>query len=299
MLNMKQHYNFFYIHLSLLLIFSNSLLANPFQSIKTDTMPTGNYADVNGIRMYYEIHQPTQANSNIIPLVLIHGGGSTIQSTFGNVLSLFAQQYKVIAVELQAHGRTSDRNAPESFEQDADDVAALLEHLNISKANILGFSNGGSTTMRIATRHAGLVNKIVVIAAFYQRDGMLPGFFEMMQRATINDMPQALKDAFLKVTPDTAKLHNMFEKDRSRMANFKDWTDADLKAIKAPALIISGDKDVASNEHTVKMSRLIAGSELMILPGVHGECIGEVETAKPGSKLPELTVAVITEFLQK
>jgi len=263
-------------------------------------MPTGNYADVNGIKMYYETYMPAGTlKTNGIPLILIHGGGSTIQSTFGNVLPLFAQQYKVIAIELQAHGRTGDRDAPESFEQDADDVAALLKQLNISKANILGFSNGGNTTMRIATRHPELVNKIVVAAAFYQREGMQPGFFEMMQRATINDMPQALKDAFLKLTPDTAKLQNMFEKDRSRMANFKDWADADLQAIKAPALIISGDKDVATTDHTAKMSKLIAGSELMILPGVHGECLGEVETAKPGSKLPELTVAVITEFLQK
>ena len=286
---MKHHNNFIIIFLSLMLILSNQSFAN---SIKKDTMPTGNYADVNGIKMYYEIHQPEQTN-NPVPLVLIHGGGSTIQSTFGNVLPMFAKRYKVIAVELQAHGRTSDRNAPESFEQDADDVAALLKQLNISKANILGFSNGGNTTMRIATRHPELVNKIVVIAAFYQREGMFPGFFDMMQKATISDMPQPLKDAFLKVTPDTAKLQNMFEKDRSRMANFKDWADEDLKAIKAQALIISGDKDVASGEHTVKMSRLIAGSELMILPGIHGECIGEIETVKPGSSLPRLTVALI------
>src|SRR3982751_4239069 len=105
-------------------------------------MSTGNYADVNGIKMYYEIHGEGK------PLVLIHGGGSTIRSNWGNIMPLFAKQYKVIAVELQAHGHTGDRDAPETFAQDADDVAALLNQLNISKASILGFSNGGSTTMQ-------------------------------------------------------------------------------------------------------------------------------------------------------
>jgi pimeloyl-ACP methyl ester carboxylesterase len=89
-----------------------------------------------------------------MPLVLIHGGGSTIDVTFGNILPYLAANNKIIAVELQAHGRTSDRNAPESFEQDADDVAALLKHLNITKANIMGFSNGGTTTLQIAIRHS-------------------------------------------------------------------------------------------------------------------------------------------------
>src|SRR5262249_15534415 len=128
-------------------------------------MSAGNYANVNGIKMYYEIHGEGK------PLVLIHGGGSTIESNYGYILPLFAQHYKVIAVELQAHGHTSDRDAPETFEQDADDVAALLKQLDISKANILGFSNGGSTTMQIAIRHPGLVNKIVIASGAYKREG--------------------------------------------------------------------------------------------------------------------------------
>jgi pimeloyl-ACP methyl ester carboxylesterase len=83
--------------------------------------------------MYYEIH----GNNGTMPLVLIHGGGSTIETTFGNVLPLLSRCRKVIAVELQAHGRTSDRDAPESFEQDADDVVALLKYLKVDKANFL------------------------------------------------------------------------------------------------------------------------------------------------------------------
>ena len=136
------------------------------------------YAQVNGIKMYYEIHG---AGS---PLVLIHGGGSTIRSNFSAILPILSKKHKVIAVELQAHGHTSDRDAPETFDQDADDVAALLKHLKIDKADILGFSNGGTTTMKIGMKYPSLVNKLVIISAMYKREGMFNGFFEMMEKAT-------------------------------------------------------------------------------------------------------------------
>ena len=256
-------------------------------------MTTENYLNVNGINMYYEIYGEGK------PLVLIHGGGSTIQTSFGNILPLFAQHYTVIAVELQAHGHTSDRDATESFEQDADDVAALLQQLNISKAYFLGFSNGGSTAMQIAIRHPEVAEKIVVVAGACKRDGFIPGFFEGFKNVTLDDMPQGLKDAFLEINPDTNALLNMFNKDVERMVNFKDWNDGDLQSVKAPALIINADKDVILPEHGLQISRLIPNAELMILPGLHGACLGEIETAIPNSKQPEITVELVKEFLNK
>jgi pimeloyl-ACP methyl ester carboxylesterase len=252
---------------------------------------TTGYAPVNGISMYYEIY-----GSGVMPLVLIHGGGSTIESTFGNMLPILAGHQQVIAVELQAHGRTSDRDAPESFEQDADDVAALIKYLNIAKANFLGFSNGGSTAMQIAIRHPGVVNKIVVISGAYKRDGFIPGFFEGFPNATLNDMPQALRTAYLKVNPDKNGLQVMFEKDVARMQNFKDWDDNDLRSIKAPALIIAADHDVMIPEHAVEMSRIIPGARLAILPAVHGSIIGEVGSQ---GRLYEITAALAEEFLKE
>ncbi len=260
---------------------------------KTHTMGTKNYATVNGLKMYYEIH----GDGN--PLVLIHGGGSTIETTFGNILPLFAEKYKVIAVEMQTHGHSGDRDAPETFEQDADDVAALLKQLNISKAYILGFSNGGSTTLQIAIRHPELVNKIVAISAIYLREGMFPGFFDMMKDASLKNMPQPLKEAFFKINADNTALQNMHDKDRDRMLAFKDWTEDDIRSIQAPALIIVGNNDFVTNEHALKMSQVIPKGELVILPGSHGSCIGEICAAEKGSKIPELTVAAIEEFLDK
>jgi pimeloyl-ACP methyl ester carboxylesterase len=252
---------------------------------------TTGYAPVNGINMYYEIY-----GAGAMPLVLIHGGGSTIESTFGNILPILAGRRQIIALELQAHGRTSDRDAPESFEQDADDVAALLKHLNIAKANILGFSNGGSTTMQVAIRHPDRVNKIVVISGAYKRAGFIPDFFEGFPKATLADMPEALRTAYLAVAPDKNGLQVMFEKDVARMQNFKNWDDNDLRSIKAPALIMAADHDVMIPEHAVAISRLIPEARLAILPAVHGSIIGEVGAV---GKVYEITAALIEEFLKE
>lgn len=272
-----------------------SALSTNAQTNNMETLKTYGHAPVNGIQMYYEIH----GNGGGLPLVLIHGGGSTIETTFGAILPMLAAHNKVIAVEMQAHGRTSDRNAPETFEQDASDVAALLKYLKVDKANIMGFSDGGCTTMQLAMSHPELLNKMVVVSSNYQREGMVPGFFEGLQKATLKDMPEPLKAGFLKVTPDQDRLQNMFEKDVARRLAFKDWPDAALQAIKTPALIMAGDKDVITTEHIVKLSHLIPGAQLTILPGMHGTLLGETCTAKKGSRQPEITATLVQEFLNE
>lgn len=253
------------------------------------------YATVNGIKMYYEIY----GESNSIPLLLIHGGGSTIQSNWNTILPMLSKNNKVIAMELQAHGRTGDRNAPESFEQDAADVIALLQYLKIPKANIIGFSNGGTTSLHIAINYPQMVNKLIAISCNYKRDGMVPGFFDMLQNITFYDMPQPLKDAYLEANPDQKGLVNMFNKDRERMLAFKDYSDAQIKSIKAPTLIIVGDHDAITTEHAFKISKLIPGARLAVFPGTHGSFIGEALTKDHGSNMPESTTGIIEEFLNQ
>lgn len=297
----KMKRKLFYIIISFLLLTSCTIKKN--QSMENTNKPAtttqasvsfkSGYAEVNGLKMYYEIH------GQGAPLVLIHGGGSTIQSTFGKILPLLAQHYKLIAVELQAHGRTSDRNSRESFVQDANDVAALLQYLNINKADFLGFSNGGHTAMQIAISRSGIVNKLILVSSFYKRDGVIRGFFEGLQQATLENMPAPLKTAYLQVNNDKKGLQTMFDKDRERMLQFKDWSDQELQSIQAPTFLIIGDHDVVTPEHAVKMSHVIPNAQLMILPGTHGSFIGEICTAQAGSKLPETTVAIIEEFLNK
>src|SRR5438552_5922065 len=203
------------------------LLAVAHLQMNAQPEQKGRYAAVNGLKMYYEIHGSGRR------LVLLHGGGSTIESTFGRILPDLAKAHQVISVELQAHGHTKDIDGPLSFEQDADDVAALLKQLSIEKADIMGFSNGGTTALQIAIRHPGLVNKLVLASATYRRDGMQPGFFDGFKNASLEMIPQPLKEAYLKANPDTSGLKAMFDRDVARMLAFKDIADSDIKSIQS------------------------------------------------------------------
>ena len=256
-----------------------------------DSLPfKSGYSDVNGIKMYYEIYGEGK------PLVLIHGGGSTIQTSFGRVIPLFSKDRQLICVELQAHGRTGDREAALSFEQDADDVAALLKNLNINKTDILGFSNGGNTALQIAIRHPELCNSIVAASVLLKRDGTFPQFWAFMENGTFDQMPKQYKDAYMKVNPDSAKLLNMFHKCAYRMIHFKDFPDEQITSIKSPVLLINGDADVATNEHAVAMSKLIPDCRLAIIPGGHGAYIGEITTLKKDYKDTDFIVPLIENF---
>lgn len=260
-------------------------------STTTQAQTTGKYAIVNGIKLYYEIHGTGS------PLVLLHGGGSTIYTTFGQILPALAKTHQVIAIELQAHGHSGDRDAPETFKQDADDVAALLTQLNIPKADVFGFSNGGQTCIELSKRHSGKINKLIIASAFYKRDGVPVGFWGGFKNPKFSDMPQVYKDEFLKINPDTAALMNMFNKDAGRMGVFTDWTDEDLKSIQAPSLVIIGDRDLPTPEHAAAMVRLLPRGRLAILPGNHGSYMGEIMSRGTNSKLPELFVEMVNEFL--
>lgn len=251
------------------------------------------YATVNGLKMYYEIHGQGK------PLVLVHGGGSTIQTNFEKIIPLFSQNRKVIAVELQAHGRTGDRNADLTFEQDADDIAALLKHLNIDKADFFGFSNGGTTTLQVAIRHPEIVDKMILGSALAKRNGVPDWFWGFMLNAKLENMPVQLKDGYKKVAADTNGLQVMHDRDAKRMVNFKDIPDEQIKAIKVPTLIIIADKDVITPEHALELHRQIANSELAVIPGQHGEYIGEITTITRDFKESELVVPMIEKFLDK
>jgi pimeloyl-ACP methyl ester carboxylesterase len=255
------------------------------------TQNVGRYANVNGLKMYYEVHGAGN------PLVLLHGGGSTINTTFGRILPELAKSHQVIAVELQAHGHTGDRNAPETFSQDADDVAELLSQLNIAKADIFGFSNGGQTALEIGIRHPEKVRKLVIASAFYKRDGVPAGFWKGFDNAELSNMPQVYHDEYLKINNDPAALLNMFNKDLQRMQTFKGWSDDEIRSIKAPAMVVAGDRDLPLPEHLAAMSRLLPDCRLAILPGTHGSYMGEAMSRDIESKIPELFVAMVNEFL--
>ena len=251
------------------------------------------HAPVNGIQIYYQLHGRGEG----VPLVLLHGGGSTIEVTFSRVLPVFAGSRRVIAVEEQGHGRTTDRDAPVTFESSAGDVAGLLRYLKVDKADVFGFSNGASIALQIALRHPELVRKLVFASSMTRRDGAQPELWEFMKQADFSNMPQPLKDAFLRVNPSSQQLRTMHDKDAARMRNFRDVPNEVVQSVRSPTLIVVGDRDIVRLEHAVELTRLISGARLLILPGGHGDYLGEAVMTQEDTHYPELTARLIEEFL--
>lgn len=254
---------------------------------------TKGYSTVNGLSMYYEIH------GDAYPLVLIHGGGSTIDTSFGVLIPILSQTHQIIAVELQAHGRSSDRDAALSFEQDADDVAQLLSNLNIRHADILGFSNGATTALQIAIRHPQLVRGLILASALAKRHGVPEWFWGMMAQSSLDQMPQQLKTAYLQVAHDPNGLQNMHDKDATRMLHFKDIEDAKIQTVTARTLIIIGDQDIIKPEHALELQNKIHHAILKIIPGGHGEYMGEITTLKEDVGFIPPIVDILEDFLER
>jgi len=247
---------------SSLVIATGCLAAHAMHAVPVQT----GYAPVNGLRLYYEIHGP--ANPVPPPLVLLHGGGDTIETSFGHVLPELARTRRVIAFEQQGCGRTADiADRPFSFEQSADDAAALLSFLHLEHADLLGFSNGGTIALQVALRHPGAVRKIVAISTLFSRAGCEPAFWESMKDPKPEMMPKELKAAYLKVSPHPENFESFFYKAAHRMRDFKDIPADAIRTIGAPTLVINGDSDVVRPEHAIALMRLLPHAQVAILPG--------------------------------
>jgi pimeloyl-ACP methyl ester carboxylesterase len=214
--------------------------------------------------MYYEIH----GSGGTVPLVLLHGGGDTIETSFEQLLPGVARARQVIAFEQQGYGRTADiPDRPFNFEQSADDTAALLDYLHIDRADLFGFSNGGSIALHVARRRPQVVRRLVVITALMKREWADPEFWESMKTAQLDAMPAVLREAYLKVALQRENLESFLYKSRNRMRDFKDVPDQQIRSITAPTLVISSDRDVMRQEGAVALFRLLPHTQLAILPG--------------------------------
>jgi pimeloyl-ACP methyl ester carboxylesterase len=222
------------------------------------------YAPVNGLALYYEIHG-NPANDGV-PLVLLHGGGSTIDTSFGKLIPLVSRTRPVIAFEQQGHGHTADVDRPFSFEQSAEDAVALLRHLHVAKADFLGYSNGGHIALQIAVTHPEVVRSLILESVMFSRDGADPRFWQSFDHAKLDDMPLDLRKAYLATAPHPEQLPSFFAKSVQRMREFKGWTPAQLQTIRPPTFLIVGDRDIVRVEHAVQMQRLLPNARLAVLP---------------------------------
>lgn len=236
--------------------------------------PAGKYAAVNGINLYYEVHGTGK------PLILLHGGFGTFDM-FTALASALAQNHQVIGVDLYGHGRTALIDRPFTFEQMTDDIAGLIQHLGLEKADLLGYSLGGTVALQTAIRHPERVNQLVVISAPFKRTGWHPE----MQTGMASIAPEfflgtPMHDAYMRVAPKPEDFSRFVATMKEGMSQDYDWTEL-VSAMRIPTLIIAGDSDGLPPSHAVEFFKLLGGglrdagwngehliaSQLAILPG--------------------------------
>lgn len=241
---------------------------------KISTVKSSGLAAVNGIKMYYEIHGEGK------PIVLLHGSYMTIPLNYGEMIPRLAKNRKVIAVEMQGHGRTADTDRPFSYKALADDVATLLKQLKIEKADILGYSFGATVGLEFAIKHPSLVNKLIFISSVYKHDGWIKAARDLFP--TI--VPEFFENTPLKTQYDSLAPNPGHWKEFVKKLTKFDSTPFDLgaeniKSLQCPVLIIKGDNDGIELTHVADMYNLFGGgvfadmtglpkSQLAILPGM-------------------------------
>jgi len=265
-------------------MFRTALTAAPLLliwSVVAKAQATAHRVNVRGMQMYYEV------SGNGDPLVVLHGAYMNIPS-MGAIIPKLAQTRKVYAVELQGHGRTTDIDRPITYPNLADDVAAFMDAVRLTKADVFGYSMGAIVGLQLAIRHPAKVNKLVVASGAYDLEGWQPEFKAAIPQMTVEMIVQMpFAEEYKKLAPNPNGFPELARKlialEKEPMA----WGEQ-LKAIKHPVLIIAGDADVATLEHTVAMFHLLGG-------GVMGD-MGKPLAASRLAVLPATShTAVITQ----
>jgi len=217
----------------------------------------GQYASVNGLEMYYEVHGSGQ------PLVMLHGGFGVV-GMFDQLIPQLAKKRLVIVVELQAHGHTADIDRPLSFENLADDIASLLVHLKLSFADILGYSLGGGVAVQTAIRHPGLVRKLVVVSAPCKSNGwydeVLTGMRSINAQVANTWVGSPMHQAYISVAPQPENWNTQAEKTGQLLGQEYDWSNY-VVTITSPTLIVVGDADSVRTAHAVEFFELLGGGK--------------------------------------
>ncbi|MCB2411066.1 alpha/beta fold hydrolase [Hymenobacter lucidus] len=220
------------------------------------------YADVNGLRLYYEVH------GQGAPLVLLHGSYMTIPLNWSRFLPRLAQGRQVIVTEMQGHGRTRDIARAVSYEAMADDVAGLLGHLGLAQADILGYSMGGGVAFQVAVRHPQRVRRLVVLSGAYAHDGWWPDVEASFATFTAEMFEgSSIKKQYLEAGNDAAHFPAFVQKVKAIDVQPYDWSDA-VKALPMPLFMALGDADGVRYEHALELFRAKGGGRMGDLHGL-------------------------------
>ena len=223
--------------------------------MEAEMKPTSSgYAEVNGINLYHEVYGQGE------PLVLIHGGLTTIGEMEGWVQAL-AKTRQVIAVEMQGHGRTADTDRPMSFATMGDDIAALLNYLEIPRADLVGHSFGGASAIRVGIRHPDKVRRLVVISSPYARSGWYPEAQKGMSQISASmaeNMMQTPTGKLSKQWPEPQRFPHFLDKMGKMMTEDYDWS-AEIAKLVIPVLLVFADNDSVSQKHIAEFFALLGG----------------------------------------
>ena len=211
--------------------------------------------DINGMKMYYEVSGAGE------PIVVLHGAYMNIPQ-MGEIIPRLAKTHKVYALELQGHGRTTDIDRPLTYQNMADDVAAFMDSVGLTKADVFGYSMGAVAGLQMAIRHPDRVNKLVAASVAYDVRGWQPEFQAFIPQMTVEFMRTLPMEAeYKKLAADTngfpEHARKLIQLEKEPMA----W-EQDVKKVKTPVLIITADADVATLEHSVALFRLLGGGAM-------------------------------------
>lgn len=225
------------------------------------TMPShSGHLPINGLNLYHEVYGEL-GTSKVPPLLLIPGAFMATDSMTSWV-SAFAEQRPVIVFDQQGHGRTPDTSRAMSYEQFGDDAAALLRALNVERADVMGYSQGGGVALQLAIRHPALVNKLVSLSATFRKDGWYPSVFESIGGLRAKDFEGTpVETAFMEHTPDATAFDNYLEKMKILNIEDQNISDEQMRSISAKTMVIIGDADGVKPEHALKMFELRGGGD--------------------------------------
>jgi pimeloyl-ACP methyl ester carboxylesterase len=222
----------------------------------------GQYADIGGIHTWYDEYGAGE------PLVLLHGGMCT-NETWAAQVPAFAEKFRVLAPERRGHGHTADVDGPLHYDDMASDTIGFLEQVVGGPAHLVGWSDGGIIGLLVAVRRPDLVRKLVVIGTNYDTSGLAPGAEDMLANMDpASDDVAMFRDAYVAHSPDGAEHWPVFFAKFVVMAASEPHIAAEhLAQISAPTLVVAGDDDLVSLEHTVALYRAVGGAELAVVPG--------------------------------
>jgi pimeloyl-ACP methyl ester carboxylesterase len=221
----------------------------------TDTKDVGQYAEVNGINLYFETIGAGR------PLILLHGGLGSGEM-FGPTRPTLAERHQVIAVDLQGHGRTADIDRPIDIRLMADDIAALIDHLGLDKPDVVGYSLGGGVAFFTAVKYPEKVGRLVMSSAHIRRDAIPPEMLAQQEQVNaaaaefMKDTP--MYQLYMQVAPHPEDFPRLLDKVGEAMAQDFDFTE-EVRSLQVPTMIVAADADMAPPSHYVEMFKLLDG----------------------------------------